>query len=117
MTPNPYTEDHLVEQPALELLAELGWAGLGWQIACGLEETFSPEGGSLGRRDRREVVVLRPGFEPHWRTSIPASRRKRSAPPSRSSAAIARPWAWWPCSRTLKRPTPSATAASTRLLA
>ena len=53
MTPNPYSEDHLVEQPALALLAELGW-----QIACGLEETFAPEGGSLGRRDRREVVLL-----------------------------------------------------------
>jgi len=47
MTPNPYSEDHLVEQPALALLAELGW-----QTACGLEETFAPEGGSLGRRDR-----------------------------------------------------------------
>ena len=53
MTPNPYNEDHLVEQPGLALLAELGW-----QIACGLEETFSPEGCSLGRRDRREVVLL-----------------------------------------------------------
>jgi len=88
MTPNPYNEDHLVEQPGLALLAELGW-----QIACGLEETFSPEGGSLGRRDRREVVLLprlRVALE---RASIPASRRKRSAPPSRSSAATARPWA------------------------
>ena len=53
MTPNPYNEDHLVEQPALVLLAELGW-----QTACGLEETFAPEGGSLGRRDRREVVLV-----------------------------------------------------------
>jgi type I restriction enzyme R subunit len=53
MTPNPYSEDHLVEQPAVALLAELGW-----QSACGLEETFAPQGGSLGRRDRREVVLL-----------------------------------------------------------
>ena len=53
MTPNPYNEDNLVEQPALALLAELGW-----QTTCGLEETFAPEGGSLGRRDRREVVLL-----------------------------------------------------------
>ena len=30
MTPNPHNEDHLVEQPALALLAELGW-----QTACG----------------------------------------------------------------------------------
>ena len=49
MSPNPYNEDHLVEQPALALLAELGW-----QTACGLEETFAPEGDSLGRRDRRD---------------------------------------------------------------
>ena len=53
MTHNPYNEDHLVEQPALALLAELGW-----QTTCGLEETFAPEGGSLGRRDRREVVLV-----------------------------------------------------------
>jgi hypothetical protein len=39
MTPKPYSEDHLVEQPALALLEELGW-----QTACGLEETFAPEG-------------------------------------------------------------------------
>lgn len=41
MTPYPYSEDHLVEQPALALLAELGW-----QTDCGLEETFAPEGRS-----------------------------------------------------------------------
>ena len=40
MTPIPYTEDQLVEQPALALLAELGW-----QTAGGLEETFAPGGG------------------------------------------------------------------------
>lgn len=53
MPSNPYNEDHLVEQPALVLLGELGW-----HTACGLEDTFAPEGGSLGRRDRREVVLL-----------------------------------------------------------
>lgn len=52
MTPNPYNEDPLVEQSAMALLAELGW-----QTACGSYETFAPEGGSLGRRDRREVVL------------------------------------------------------------
>ena len=41
MTPNPYSEDHLVEQPALALLAELGW-----QTACGSEEAFAPDVGS-----------------------------------------------------------------------
>lgn len=53
MTPNPYSEELLVEQPAIELLAELGWA-----TASGLEETFAEGGGSLGRRNRSEVVLL-----------------------------------------------------------
>jgi hypothetical protein len=76
MTPNPYNEDHLVEQPALVLLAELGW-----QTACGLEETFAPEGGSLGRRDRREVVLL-----PRLRAVL--ERLNPGQPPEAISAAI-----------------------------
>jgi type I restriction enzyme R subunit len=76
MTPNPYSEDLLVEQPALELLAELGW-----QTACGLEETFAPEGGSLGRRDRREVVLL-----PRLRAAL--ERLNPGQPPEAISAAI-----------------------------
>jgi type I site-specific restriction-modification system R (restriction) subunit len=78
MTPNPYSENHLVEQPALALLAELGW-----QTACGLEETFAPEGGSLGRRDRREVVLLprlNPGQPPEAiSAAIEELSRNRSA--------------------------------------
>jgi type I restriction enzyme R subunit len=78
MTPNPYSEDHLVEQPAMALLAELGW-----QTACGLEETFAPEGGSLGRRDRREVVLLprlNPGQPPEAiSAAIEELSRNRSA--------------------------------------
>jgi type I restriction enzyme R subunit len=77
MTPNPYSEDHLVEQPALALLAELGW-----QTACGSEETFAPQGGSLGRRDRREVVLL-----PRLRDSL--ERLNPGQPPEAISAAIA----------------------------
>jgi len=76
MTPNPYNEDHLVEQPALVLLAELGW-----QTACGLEETFAPEGGSLGRRDRREVVLL-----PRLRAAL--ERLNPGQPAEAISAAI-----------------------------
>jgi type I restriction enzyme R subunit len=76
MTPNPYSEDLLVEQPALALLAELGW-----QTACGLEETFAPEGGSLGRRDRREVVLL-----PRLRAAL--QRLNPGQPPEAISAAI-----------------------------
>jgi type I restriction enzyme R subunit len=76
MTPNPYNEDHLVEQPALALLAELGW-----NTACGLEETFAPEGGSLGRRDRREVVLL-----PRLRAAL--ERLNPGQPPQAIDAAI-----------------------------
>ncbi|MDY0398902.1 MAG: type I restriction endonuclease subunit R [Desulfuromonas thiophila] len=63
MTPHPYTEDQLVEQPAIGL-----FAALGWQTVCALEETFGPsppaplpEGeGSvhLGRETKGEVVLV-----------------------------------------------------------
>ena len=76
MTPNPYNEDHLVEQPALALFTELGW-----QTACGSEETFAPEGGSLGRRDRREVVLL-----PQLRAAL--ERLNPGQPPQAIGAAI-----------------------------
>jgi type I restriction enzyme R subunit len=76
MTPNPYNEDHLVEQPALVLLAELGWA-----TACGSEETFAPEGGSLGRRDRRDAVLL-----PRLRAAL--ERLNPGQPQEAISAAI-----------------------------
>ena len=76
MTPNPYNEDRLVEQPALALLAELGW-----QIACGLDETFAPGGGSLGRRDRSEVVLL-----PRLRAAL--QRLNPDQPPEAIGAAI-----------------------------
>ena len=39
MPTNPDSDNHLVEQPAMALLAELGW-----QTACGLEETSAPSG-------------------------------------------------------------------------
>src|SRR6266576_7223191 len=65
--PHAYTEDHLVEQPAIGLFAELGW-----QTVSALEETFgapSPglaatlshpmgEGASLGRETKGEVVLV-----------------------------------------------------------
>lgn len=65
-----------MEQPALVLLSELGWA-----TACGLEETFAPEGGSLGRRDRREVVLL-----PRLRTAL--ERLNPGQPPEAINGAI-----------------------------
>jgi type I restriction enzyme R subunit len=42
MSQHPYTEDQLVEQPAIGLFAELGW-----QTVCAMEETFGA-GGTLG---------------------------------------------------------------------
>ncbi len=52
MTPHPYTEDQLVEQPAIGLFATLGW-----QTICSLEETFGA-GGTLGRETKGEVVLV-----------------------------------------------------------
>ena len=65
--PHAYTEDQLVEQPAIGLFVELGW-----QTVSALEETFgepSPglaatlshptgEGDSLGRETKGEVVLV-----------------------------------------------------------
>ena len=51
MTPHAYTEDQLVEQPAIGLFADLGW-----QTVSAMEETFGP-GGTLGRETRGEVVL------------------------------------------------------------
>jgi type I restriction enzyme R subunit len=50
--PHPYTEDQLVEQPAIGLFAELGWA-----TSCALEETLGADG-LLGRETRGEVVLV-----------------------------------------------------------
>ncbi|HET7322226.1 MAG TPA: type I restriction endonuclease subunit R [Longimicrobiaceae bacterium] len=47
-----YTEDELVEQPAIELFAELGW-----QTVNAFHETFG-EHGTLGRENAGEVVLL-----------------------------------------------------------
>jgi type I restriction enzyme R subunit len=67
--PHAYTEDQLVEQPAIGLFAELGW-----QTVSALEETVSApspglaatlshpmgEGASLGRETKGEVVLVVP---------------------------------------------------------
>jgi type I restriction enzyme R subunit len=49
--PHAYTEDQLVEQPAIGLFAELGW-----QTVSALEEIFGA-GGTLGRETPGEVVL------------------------------------------------------------
>ena len=51
MTPLSYSEDVLVEQPAIALFAELGW-----ETANCLNETFGPNG-SLGRETPADVVL------------------------------------------------------------
>lgn len=51
MTAHPYTEDQLVEQPAIGL-----FAALGWQTVSAMEETFGA-GGSMGRETKGEVVL------------------------------------------------------------
>ena len=47
-----YTEDQLVEQPAIGL-----FAGLGWSTVSAMEEVFGP-GGTLGRETPGEVVLV-----------------------------------------------------------
>jgi type I restriction enzyme R subunit len=47
-----YTEDQLVEQPAIGL-----FAGLGWQTVSAMEETFGANG-TLGRETKGEVVLV-----------------------------------------------------------
>lgn len=52
MTIHAYTEDQLVEQPAIGLFAQLGW-----QTVSALDETFGSDG-TLGRETKGEVVLV-----------------------------------------------------------
>ncbi len=52
MSSHAYTEDQLVEQPAIGLFATLGWTTL-----SAMEETFGSDG-TLGRETKGEVVLL-----------------------------------------------------------
>ena len=52
MSTHAYTEDQLVEQPAIGL-----FAALGWQTVSAMEETFGP-GGTLGRETKGDVVLV-----------------------------------------------------------
>ena len=51
MSLHAYTEDQLVEQPAIGLFADLGW-----QTVSAMEETFGTNG-TLGRETKGEVVL------------------------------------------------------------
>jgi type I restriction enzyme R subunit len=50
--PFSYTEDQLVEQPAIRLFAELGWT-----TVSALDEILGPTG-TLGRETKSEVVLI-----------------------------------------------------------
>ena len=52
MSAHAYTEDQLVEQPAIGLFAELGWA-----TVSAMEETFGATG-TLLRETKGEVVLV-----------------------------------------------------------
>jgi type I restriction enzyme R subunit len=61
MTPSDYSEDALVEQPAISLLNELGW-----EIFNAYSEFDQVGGSALGRETKGEVVLtsrLRPALE------------------------------------------------------
>ena len=52
MSAHAYSEDLLVEQPAIGLFATLNW-----QTVSAMEETFGV-GGTLGRETKGEVVLV-----------------------------------------------------------
>jgi type I restriction enzyme R subunit len=70
MSPQDYTEDHLVEQPALEILTALGW-----QTINARDEVLGPEG-TLGRDNKAEVVL--------WTQLIGALQRLNQTVPPES---------------------------------
>ena len=59
-----FSEDSLIEQPAIALLGELGW-----ETANCYDETFGPEG-TLGRETSSEVVLLS-RLRPPWQRLNP----------------------------------------------
>ena len=70
-----YNEDHLVEQPAIQLFAELGWTA-----ESAMEEVFGTEG-TLGRETKGEVVLV-----PRLREML--ERLNAALPPEAITAAI-----------------------------
>ena len=75
MSTHAYTEDQLVEQPAIGLFAELGWT-----TVCAAEEIFGKDG-TLGRETPGEVVLL-----PRLRAAL--ERLNPALPPEAISAAV-----------------------------
>src|SRR6266571_2201165 len=73
--PHAYTEDQLVEQPAIGLFAELGWA-----TVAASEEIFGRDG-TLGRETPSEVVL-----ESRLRTAL--ERLNPALPPEAITTAV-----------------------------
>lgn len=71
--PNAYTEDELVEQPAIALFAELRW-----QAVSAMEEVFESSS-TLGRETSGEVVLV-----PRLRAAL--EKLNSRLPPMRSQA-------------------------------
>jgi type I restriction enzyme R subunit len=95
--PHAYTEDQLVERPAIGLFAELGWAVAGSPPNAGVAGE-PRDAGLLGRETKGEVVLVsrlraaqssRPNPQPlpfsHWeKGGRQAGLRVRSLLPPRS---------------------------------
>ena len=75
MSPHPYTEDQLVEQPAIALLAELGWTTVN-----ALDEVLGLDG-TFGRETKSDVVLAA-----HLRAAL--VRLNPDAPAEAITAAI-----------------------------
>lgn len=75
MTPGAYSEDQLVEQPAIGLFGTLGW-----ETVSALEEVLGP-GGTLERETKGEVVLA-------GRLRAALSRFNRTLPPEAIAAAV-----------------------------
>src|SRR5271169_2966641 len=75
MSTHAYTEDQLVEQPAIGLFAELGW-----QTVSAMEETFGATG-TLLRETKGEVVLVS-------RLRAALERSNPALPPEAITAAV-----------------------------
>ncbi|MBI5710280.1 MAG: type I restriction endonuclease subunit R [Candidatus Eisenbacteria bacterium] len=73
--PHAYSEDELVEQPAIQL-----FSALGWETISALEEILGPAG-TLGRETRAEVVL-----EPRLRAAL--GRLNPDLPPEAITLAV-----------------------------
>jgi hypothetical protein len=72
--PPAYTEDQLVERPAIGLFAELGWT-----TVLAAAETFGATG-TLQRETKGEVVWF-PGCARCWSSGIPRCHPRPLPPP------------------------------------